>query len=107
MHRVERERLIRTAPGASASPLGSAVKCGACLGLLALLALIGSGIHDDDAAPGAPGPGRAVALPHAAVGATAHRKLVFEDRRARFDGQRPESSAVKPARDGPTQPSVP
>lgn len=85
MQASERERLMQTMNDERAVRVGAAVKCGACLAFLALLAAIGAGAPDGDAAPQqtARAPAAHAANP---VRAEAHRKAVFDERRARFEG---------------------
>ena len=105
MNSKEREQLVKShaneragspraeAPGRkgrwypeSASHLGLMLKCGVCLALVALLVVIGSG----EEKAGTARDGRSDAAHPAAVTksstAAAHRKEVFDDRRARFEG---------------------
>jgi hypothetical protein len=80
---------------------GTAAKCGACLAFAALVAAIGAGADGPDADP------RHVAAiargaPHAvnAVRVEAHRKAVFDERRARFDGTWSRRLAAAATHDG-------
>ena len=101
MQAAERERLNRAMSGVSANTVGVVAKCGVCLGFLALLALIGSSVNDNDTvAAGVSGADHATASAHDGVRAAAHRKLVFDERRARFEGHASELLAIEPARDG-------
>ena len=100
MQAAERERLTRTMSSVSANPVGVVVKCGVCLGFLALLAVVGSGANDNDAiAPGAPYAGRETVSADDGVRADAHRKRVFDERRARLEGRASEVHATDPTRD--------
>ena len=101
MQAAERERLNRTMSGVSANTVGAVVKGGVCLGVLALLALIGSSVNDNGTvAAGVSGADRGTASARDNVRATAHRKLVFDERRARFEGHTSAPPAPEPARDG-------
>jgi hypothetical protein len=87
MNTVKRNELIRNAYGKSAMPAAAIAKCGVCVAFVALFAWIGAGPGEDAAvasAGRAPEGGAAAAV----VGdrAAAHRKQVFDERRARFDG---------------------
>ena len=79
METAKRQRLMREMGGEPIAAAGTAMKCGAALAILTLLAVIGTGA-DDAAAP--------VAASRAASAATGgaaavHRREVFEERRAR------------------------
>ena len=81
----------------SARGLGVVVKCGICLALLTLLLVIGSARENDGVTPeagnGAPHAAAVAMLPSAA----AHRKAVFDDRRARLAGNASERTIVETA----------
>jgi|KBSMisStandDraft_5_1062788.scaffolds.fasta_scaffold35721_3 hypothetical protein len=95
MRRAERERSRHP----KSSPICTVFKYGACLGLLALLALIGSHVNDNFTTTGdSSGLDYGSASTHKDVRAAAHRKLVFDERRARFEGATPAQSAMDSAR---------
>lgn len=66
-------------------PAATVLKAGVCVGFIALLAWIGAGDRSGQAPAAITGAQSAAA---AAVGdrAATHRKQVFDERRARFDG---------------------
>jgi len=96
MHTYERARLMQTMNDERAVRVGTAVKCGACIAFLALLAAIG-------AAGGDVTPKHSAIVERAhtpnPVRAEAHRKAVFDERRARVEGA-PHSLAFAPSQDG-------
>jgi hypothetical protein len=98
MQASERERLMQSMNDKRAVRVGAAVKSGACLAFLALLAVNGAGAPDGDAASQQTASAAAAHAPNP-VRAEAHRKAVFDERRARFDGT-PHSLAIAPTRDG-------
>lgn len=82
MQGAQRERLIRTMAGEPAFRLGVALKCGAAIAVLILLAAIAS---DDGDVTQVPAAGIALQRPGGMArmyGAEAHRKEVFDVRRA-------------------------
>ena len=86
MQTTRRERLMRMTFDESAYGFAAMAKCVVCIGLLALLTVIGFGASADDAATaGALSAGRGNTVAHVAVRAEAHRKQVFDERRARFE----------------------
>ena len=100
MQNAERNRLIRDSSGTSANAAGIVIKCSMGLGILTLLALIGSETTGDNVAvPDASHVTRAMAVAPNNVNAAAHRKHVFDERRARFDGSANEYMAMRPAHD--------
>lgn len=101
MQTTRRERLMRMASDEPAHGVATTVKCGACIGLLALLSVIGFGTGVNDAAsPVAASTARNDASAHVGIRAEAHRKQVFDERRARFDGAAPARIAMTPDRGG-------
>ena len=84
MHNAERQRLVSTLSHEPTYTLGTALKCGICLAFLILLVVIGNAREQTPIAQEA----RSFA-PHSTSvasksGAEAHRKDVFDDRRAKF-----------------------
>jgi hypothetical protein len=97
MNTTERQRLASTLSDEPAHALGVVLKCAVCLALLTLLVVIGGNQGKPDTAPEA-----RVSAPHAAsatklTGAAAHRKEVFDERRARFAGNASERHVAKTA----------
>ena len=97
MHSKERQRTVAAMTCESARALGVVVKCSICLALLTLVLVIGSVRENDGATPEA-GNG----APHAAAvamqpSAAAHRKAVFDDRRARLAGNASERTLAETA----------
>ena len=77
-------RLVRIASDVSAYGVAAVIKCGVCLGLLALLALIAASISDSDAGVSiATSAVQEKASAHVGDRAAASRKLVFDERRRR------------------------
>ena len=84
MHSAERATIMRAMSAEPLSTAAAAMRCGAALAILALLAVIGSSA-DDEVAPLAIDSARpAMAAPTGGVSA-AHRRQVFEERRTRWD----------------------
>jgi hypothetical protein len=85
MNTTERQRLASTMSNEPTHALGVVLKCGICLALLTLLVAIGGSWVNDGGATetrdSAPHATSAAKL----TGAAAHRKEVFDERRARFD----------------------
>ena len=84
VHATERRRLVANLYREPACAVAVVLKCGACLALLILLAVIGAADGKDgieqDGAHGAPHSAPPVKL----SGSAAHRKEIFDGRRARF-----------------------
>jgi hypothetical protein len=100
MHAAERQRLTRTMSGEPMCAVGTAMKCAAGLAFLILLAAIGARADGNGSAvPEAPGAGRATASAAKGSASAAHRKLVFEERRARLEHTAPLSVLASPASD--------
>jgi len=102
MQTTERQHLIETMSQPPMRPLAAVLKCVACLAFLFLLVIIGN--SRDDAALGERArPAAARVSPSGqASDAEAHRKELFDTRRARFTGHPPEgdvadSTKVTPA----------
>jgi hypothetical protein len=102
MNTTKRQRLVSAMSDERTRGLGVVLKCGVCLALLTLLVAIGVGNGTDgdraNARRNVPLAAPAAKLTTAA----AHRKEVFDERRARFTGnasERPvdETAAVAPA----------
>ena len=84
MHSAERATIMRAMSGEPLSTAAAAMKCGAALVILTLLAVIGSSA-DDGVAPLA-GDSARPAMTAATGGVSgAHRRQVFEERRMRRD----------------------
>lgn len=98
MQAAEGERLTRSMGDLSTSPVRVVVRCGACLGFLSLLVIVGSGTGDDAAAPRTPSADRSTVSARDDVRAAAHRKQLFDERRARFDGHAADVGAIPSAR---------
>jgi hypothetical protein len=67
-------------------PLGVVVKCGVCLALLILLAVIGSADEQDWTSQEVHGSAQPSASVAHGSSAAAHRKELFDSRRAKFSG---------------------
>jgi len=81
---MERERMMRASDGEPLASAAAAMRCGAALVVLALLAVIAGSAGDPVALQATPAPPAAVT---ATGGVTAnHRRQVFDERRARWDG---------------------
>lgn len=97
MHSTERNRLVSTMTVKRARALGVVLKCGICLALLTLLLVIGNAREKDgvalEAGNGMPHSAAIAILPSAA----AHRKEVFDDRRARYAGNATERTLAETA----------
>ena len=107
MHTTEHQRLVSTMTVEPAHALGVVLKCGICLALLILLMVIGSARETDGAAPEARG-----SAPHSAAvaivpSAAAHRKAVFDDRRARFAGNASDRTLAGAVPVAPAEPYAP
>ncbi len=89
MHSTERQRLVSTMSHEPAHALGVILKCGVCLALLILLAVIGSTNERDDIAQVRSGPPLSASVAKMSS-AAAHRKEVFDGRRAHFLGNASE-----------------
>ena len=102
MNTTKRKGLVSILSDEPAYGLGVVLKCGVCLALLTLLVVIGVSEGTDGDRANA-----RRTVPHAApaaklTAAAAHRKEVFDERRARFAGtasERPvdETASVAPA----------
>ena len=107
MHTTERQQVVSTMTVEPARALGVVLKCGICLALLILLMVIGSARENDGVAPevrGSASQAQAVArLPAAA----AHRKAVFDDRRARFEDAASQRMLAGVAPVAPSEPYAP
>lgn len=84
MNSTERQRLVSSLYREPACAVAVVLKCGVCLAVLILLALIGAVDGKDgfaqDARRGTPHSAPPAKLP----GSAAHRKEIFDSRRARF-----------------------
>ncbi len=100
MQTTERQRLVSTMSVAPTYGLGSVLKCGICLAFLLLLVAIGSAREQapiaQEARKDAPHSKSAAGM----YGAAAHRKEVFDGRRAKL-----MSKASEPGVTGPTLPA--
>jgi len=104
---TERQKLLSTMADTPTRTLGVVLKCGICLALLILLMVIGSARENDGVAPEARG-----TAPHSAAvaivpSAAAHRKAVFDERRARFAGNASERTLAGTAPGAPAEPYAP
>jgi hypothetical protein len=104
---TERQKLVSNMADAPTHALAVVLKCAVCLVLLTLLVVIGSTREEGGVAPEARG-----SAPHALSaaklsGAAAHRKEVFDERRARFAGNAPERHVAGTAPVAGPQPYVP
>jgi len=96
MQATERKRLVSTLSREGAYGLGTALKCSICLAILILLIAIGNSsehVPNSQAARKDASPPTSVA---GNPGATAHRRQVFEERRAKFLGKAPERDSGEP-----------
>jgi hypothetical protein len=100
MQAAESERLCRSMGALSMSSVRVAVRCGLCLGFLALVVRVGSGTVDDNAAPRAQSAHQGAASARDDVRAAAHRKRMFDERRERFDGHAADVGAIPSAHGG-------
>lgn len=108
MQTTRHERLMRMTSDESAYGVATVVKCGACIGFLALLTVIGFSTSVNDAAtPVATSAVRDNASAQVGIRAEAHRKQVFDERRARFEGTAPAQVAMKPDRGGGLEVNAP
>jgi hypothetical protein len=97
MQATRRDRLTRLMSEESAHGVTTVVKCGACIALLALLTVIGFSTSIDDAVtPVAMLAGDENNSAHVGIRAETHRKQVFDERRARFEGVARAQFAMKP-----------
>jgi hypothetical protein len=94
MQRAESERLSRSMGDLPTGPVRVVVGCGVCLGVLTLAVMVGSGTVDDTAATCAPGADRSTVSAREDIRAAAHRKRLFDERRARFDGHAADVGAI-------------
>jgi len=97
VHIFERQRLIRTLSHEPIHAFWTVSKCGTCLALLTLLMAVGGANADGGIAREM----RRVVPDAASVvarsGVAAHRKEVFDGRRAHFMGNAPEPDIAVPA----------
>lgn len=71
----------------AAYPIAAAAKCGVCFALIALLAVMAFDASDDAAvAPAAAVAGARSVSPGVGDRPAAHRRQIFDERRARFEG---------------------
>jgi hypothetical protein len=107
MHTTERQQVVSTMTVEPARALGVVLKCGIYLALLILLMVIGSAREDDGVAPEARGSASQAQAVARLPAAAAHRKAVFDDRRARFENADPERTLAGMAPGAPTEPYAP
>ena len=101
MQTTRRERLLRMTSDESTYGVARVFKFGACIGFLALLAVIGFNASVNDAGtPAATSTTQQKESARFGVRAEAHRKQVFDERRARFEGTAPTQLALNPNRSG-------
>ena len=98
MQTAERERLMQVKADESAYAIATVVKSGVCVALLALLTVIGFGASVNDTATAATTAVQQKMAAHDCVRAAAHRKQVFDERRARFVGDPLGQFALTPDR---------
>ncbi len=97
MQTAERERLMRMMSDESAYGVATVLKCGVCIGLLALIAVIGFSARVNDAGtPVATSTTQQKTSAYDGIRAEAHRKQVFDERRARFQATTPTHLALTP-----------
>jgi len=99
MQTMRRESQMRTTFDESAYRFAAVVKAVVCIGFLTLLAAIGfsAGVNDT-ATAGALSAEPENTSKHVAVRAEAHRKQVFDERRARFEQTAP--TPIAPSQEG-------
>ena len=90
MHSAERATIMRAMSGEPLSTAAAAMKCGAALAILTLVAVIGSS-GDDSVAPLPPDAVHPAAATATGGVSAAHRRQVFEERRTRRDTAPPPS----------------
>ncbi len=97
MQTTRRERLMRMTSDESAYGFAIVVKALVCIGFLALLTVIAFSAGVNGAAtPGPLSAGLENTSAHVAVRAEAHRKQVFDERRARFERAAPAQFTLTP-----------
>jgi hypothetical protein len=94
---AERKRLVWTTSNEPTHSLEVILKCGVCLALLALLIVIGSAEEQGGVAQEARSSAAHPASVAKSSSAAAHRKEVFDGRRARFEGNASERDIAGPA----------
>ena len=90
MHNAERATIMRAMSRERLSTAAAAMKCGAALAILTLLAVIGRSA-DDSVPPLPPDAVHPTALTASGGVSAAHRRQVFEERRTRRDSAPPPS----------------
>ena len=101
MQTTRHERLLRMTSDEPAYGVARAVKFAVCMGFLALLTVIGFSASVNDAGtPAATSTAQQKESARFGVRAEAHRKQVFDERRARFEGTAPTQLALNPDRGG-------
>ena len=99
MQTTRRDRLMRTNCNEPAHAVATVVKCGACIAFLALLTVIGFSTGSREAVnPITTTAGRESTSAKVGVRAEAHRKQVFDERRARLEGVAQAQVAIVPER---------
>ena len=93
MHSAERATIMRAMSAEPLSTAAAAMKCGAALAIITLLAVIGSSADDAVAPPPADAVHPTAATATLGVSA-AHRRQVFEERRTRRDTAPPPRDAL-------------
>ena len=94
MQNAERQRLVSTMSHEPAHALASVLKCGICLALLVLLAVIGGYPARDTTPQEARNAMPRSAAATKAFSAEAHRKEVLDERRAKFAGHESDPGAA-------------
>ena len=88
MHSAERATIMRAMSAEPLSTAATAMRCGAALAILTLLAVVGSSSDDEAAWVAIDSSRPAMAVPSGGVSA-GHRRQVFEERRMRRDAGAP------------------
>ena len=97
MQTTRRDRLMGMNSNESAHAVATVIKCGACIGFLALLTVIGFSTGSREVVnPITTTAGRESTSAKVGVRAEAHRKQVFDERRARLEGVAQAQVAIKP-----------
>jgi hypothetical protein len=104
---TERQQLLSNMADAPTYALAVVLKCSVCLALLTLLVVIGSTRGKDGVAPETRGSTLHAMSAARLSSAAAHRKAVFDDRRARFAGNASERTLAGTAPGAPAEPYAP
>lgn len=90
MSTPQRQRLMPTTAHEPARAVGALLQCAICMAFVTLLALIGSGSAPQEPPPATHALASRTDSPAKTSTAAAHRKEVFDGRRARFANEAPE-----------------